>query len=668
LAVSWPLATFAIVLGILLAGWLVYEHSRPSARMTAVVGTLAAVAALGRDAFVALPDVKPITAMTFVVGYALGPLPGFAVGAIGMLASNIVLGQGPYTPWQMAAWGLVGLAGAGLGRLSGRRVRRVGIALACGLSALGAKEIMNVYTWTLGASHTPAAFVAAAGAALPFDATDAIASFLFGLAFGPELARLLGRMRARMTVTWEVAVSPMVLLAIVCTGIGALGAPTRARGAAVLRVSGPARFSPARVSSSRPVPAAASSVSASAAASSASASLRPMPTAASSASVPSRLPPRPGARAAATSGAIGRGVAFLRGAQKADGGFGAGKGQRSSELYSAWAAMGLAAAGRDPLSMRRAGHSVLDAIRGEASTLEDTGDEERTILALRACGVSVHAFPGGDPVAKLLRARAGDGSFGKLVNLTTFAIFALRAAGHPASDPVVRAAGRWLEAQQNPDGGFGFAGKGASEDVDDTAAALQGAIDAGGRGSATVARAVAFLRRAQNPDGGYPQQVGGESNAQSTAWAAQGLAAAGKKVRAVKREGSRSPLAYLESLIAPDGSVRYSRTSAQTPVWVTAQALTALAGRPFPIAPVSTPPIAHRASASSVGARPGTASASHAPQRTHVARARARRSTREVGGISRRAYGVHVGGQARLDATARMAGLLVGLLLAPVLR
>src|SRR4030088_857514 len=145
---SWPFASFLIFGLVLAVGWLAYERRRPSARLAAVVAIMAALAALGRDAFVALPDVKPITAMTFVVGYALGPLPGFAVGAIGMLASNIVLGQGPYTPWQMAAWGLVGLAGAGVGRLSGRRIGRVGIALACGVSALGAKEIMNVYTWT----------------------------------------------------------------------------------------------------------------------------------------------------------------------------------------------------------------------------------------------------------------------------------------------------------------------------------------------------------------------------------------------------------------------------------------------------------------------------------------------------------------------------------------
>lgn len=510
---SWVVASFAIVFGVLLAGWLAYERSRPSARMAAVVGTLAAVAALGRDAFVALPDVKPITAMTLVVGYALGPLPGFAVGAIGMLASNIVLGQGPYTPWQMVAWGLVGLAGAVLGGLSGRRVGRVGLALACAVMALVAKEIMNVYTWTLGAPHTPAALLAAAGAALPFDVTDAVASFLFGLAFGPELARLLGRMRARMTVTWEpahpAAATPLAVLAV-CL----MAAPAAHAG-------------------------------------------------------------------------ISREVHFLESAQKADGGFGAVPGQRSSELYSAWAAMGLAAAGRDPLGVKRTGHSVLDALRGEASTLGGAGDEERTILALHACGLPASVFPGTGLVAKLLRERAGDGSFDHLVNITAFAIFALRVAGSTADNQIVNVAGRWLAAQQHPDGGFGFAGRGGGEDVDDTAAALQGVIDASGqRRSPLVVRATAYLRRAQNLDGGFPQQPGGESNAQSTAWAVQGVSAAGDNVNAFKRAGSRSPLGYLESLVAPNGSVRYSRTSAQTPVWVTAQALTALAGKPFPIAPV----------------------------------------------------------------------------------
>jgi energy-coupling factor transport system substrate-specific component len=199
---SWPVASFLVVGLVLGVGWLAYERRRPSARMAAVVAVMSALAALGRDAFVALPDVKPITAMTFVVGYALGPLPGFTVGALGMLVSNFVLGQGPYTPWQMVAWGMVGLAGAALARLSRQRVGRVALALACALAALFAEEIMDLYTWTLGAAHTPAAFLAVAGQGLPYDVTGVVASLLFGLAFAPELARVLARVRVRMDVTW----------------------------------------------------------------------------------------------------------------------------------------------------------------------------------------------------------------------------------------------------------------------------------------------------------------------------------------------------------------------------------------------------------------------------------------------------------------------------------
>ena len=66
-------------------------------------------------------------------------------------------------------------------------------------------------------------------------------------------------------------------------------------------------------------------------------------------------------------------------------------------------------------------------------------------------------------------------------------------------------------------------------------------------------------------------------------------------MNAVRRQGSRSPLEYVESLLAPDGSVRYSRTGSQTPVWVTAQALTAIAGKPFPILPVRRTRIASSA-------------------------------------------------------------------------
>jgi energy-coupling factor transport system substrate-specific component len=539
--VSWPLASFLVVGLVLALGWLVYERRRPSTRMVAVVGTLAAVAALGRDAFVALPDVKPITAMTLVVGYSLGPLPGFTVGALGMLMSNFLLGQGPYTPWQMAAWGCVGLFGAVLGRLSGRRLGRVPLALGCAIAALAAKEVMNVYTWTIGASHTPAALLVVAGAGLPFDLTDMVASFLFGLAFGPELARLLARMRARMNIRWEpvppsaskpvaprtasgevVAGVPMILALVAAAGLALGGTTARAS-----TISSPS----AHVASLSPE------------------------------------------------------LSFLASAQNADGGFGAARGQNSSELYTAWTAMGLAAAGRNPTTVRRGGHSVLDSLRAEVSTLNGLGDAERTILAASACGASAYSFAGRDLPAEVLRARGSDNSFEHLVNLTAFAIFALRAVGHSPGFPAIREAAGWIERQQNNDGGFGFGGRGSLSDVDDTGAALQALADAGARNARSLGAAADYLIRSQNLDGGYPQRYGGESNAQSTAWAVQGLIAAHHNPGTVRRHGSRSPDGYLESLLTPGGSIRYSRTGAQTPVWVTAQALVALAGKTFPVRP-----------------------------------------------------------------------------------
>ena len=89
-------------------------------------------------------------------------------------------------------------------------------------------------------------------------------------------------------------------------------------------------------------------------------------------------------------------------------------------------------------------------------------------------------------------------------------------------------------------------------------------------------RAGSFLARAQSSNGGFPLSRGGAPNAQSTAYAIQGLVAAGGHDAAVRRGQ-----AYLRSLTEPNGLVRYSRTSRQTPVWVSAQALLALHRRTF---------------------------------------------------------------------------------------
>jgi energy-coupling factor transport system substrate-specific component len=592
---SWQISAFAIVLLTLAVGFWWYERTRPPAKLVALVGALAALAALGRDAFAAVPDVKPITAIVLVTGVAFGAAPGFATGALAALASNVLLGEGPWTPWQMLGWGIVGLLGAALGALAGRRPSPLVIALACAAAAEVFNLLLDVYTWTGTGAHTVAAFGVVLGSAAVFDITHVVASFAFGLAFGAVLLRMLLRVRARMHVTWSVPAALGVLL-IAVSVVPALGVP-----------GGRALAAPAA------------------------------------------------SMTASTS--VSRASGYLEQAQNADGGFGDAPGQPSSELYTAWAAIGLAAAGRQPQLLARNGHSVLDGLRAGAGSVQGPGDLERTILALRASGAPTSSLAGGDPTRRLLSEQRHDGSFGHLVDLTSFGILALRAAGLPASSRPLRAAARWLVAQEQPDGGYGFAARPAtgagSSDVDDTGAAIE-ALAAAGVGGRPLTRAKRYLLAAQDLDGGFPQQPGEESNAQSTAWAVQGLDALAANVSRVRRDGSVSPLEYLEGLMGASGSVRYSRTSSQTPVWVTAQALAALAGKPLPVAPVSAT-AAVPAAAGARAARPAPAHP-HGAHAGSLPRSHARRSATAAGG----------GEAARASATARALGALAALMLSPL--
>lgn len=76
------------------------------------IAVLTALGIAGRILFAPIPNFKPVTAITIVAGASFGRQAGFLVGSLIALCSNMFFGQGPWTPWQMYAWGLVGyLAG-----------------------------------------------------------------------------------------------------------------------------------------------------------------------------------------------------------------------------------------------------------------------------------------------------------------------------------------------------------------------------------------------------------------------------------------------------------------------------------------------------------------------------------------------------------------------------
>jgi len=523
--VSWHAGVLLVLALTLIGGFFWFERSRPPAQIVALVGALAAISIAGRIALSPVPNVVPSTDIVLIAGYALGGAPGFAVGALTGLISNFWLGQGPWTPWQMAGWGMTGLLGAWLAAATGGRVGRFGLAAVCALAGLAYGALLDLSLMvTYGGEQSLDRFVALSGRGLPFNVAHAAGNAALALVAGPAMVRMLTRYRRRFEFAWRPATAiPAVLLALLFAGSVSTGDR---------------------------------------------------------------------AGAAASSSATN----WLERAQNDDGGFGSAPGEESNPGMTGWAVLGLEAAGINPLDLDRGDATPISFLAGTAGEISTTGDIERTILVLRGAGLDPRRFHGHDLVRRLLARRGRDGSWGGQVNPTAFGIFALRAAGMSAAN--ARSAA-WLRSVQNDDGGWGFA-TGATSDPDTTGAVLQALAAAGSR--AGMRAGVRYLRGAQRAGGGFAL-AGGSVNTQSTAWAVQGLIAAGVSPSSL-RSGGRSPLDYLASVKAADGHYRYSTATDQTPVWVTAQALMAVNGKAFPLAPASRRTQAQAGGGSTGAARP----------------------------------------------------------------
>jgi energy-coupling factor transport system substrate-specific component len=225
---TWQLAAYALLALVLCGGLAWYERSRPPARMVALVAALAALAVAGRLAFAAIPNVVATTDIVLITGYAVGPAPGFAVGALAAAVSNLWLGQGPWTPWQMAGWGLVGLGGAALAVATRRRLGRGGLAAACGFAGLAYGALLDLSVMvTYGGEQSLDRYLAISARGVPFNIAHAAGNVALALAAGPALVRMISRYRSRFEFTWRQAgatsASLLLVLAIALPLPGAEG-------------------------------------------------------------------------------------------------------------------------------------------------------------------------------------------------------------------------------------------------------------------------------------------------------------------------------------------------------------------------------------------------------------------------------------------------------------
>src|SRR5690625_5198377 len=110
---AYLLLSLVIITCMMIPFFARFEMKQITGREVVILAMLAAIAAIGRVPFAPIPSVHPTSFIIIITGLVFGAESGFIVGAIAAIVSNIFLGQGPWTPWQMYAWGMMGMS-AGL--------------------------------------------------------------------------------------------------------------------------------------------------------------------------------------------------------------------------------------------------------------------------------------------------------------------------------------------------------------------------------------------------------------------------------------------------------------------------------------------------------------------------------------------------------------------------
>ena len=98
-----------VILLTILAFFLRFEQRKPQARELVLLAVMSALAVASRAVFAPLPHFKPMVGVIMLIGIVFGAESGFLTGALSAFVSNFIFGQGPWTPWQMFAYGVAGL-------------------------------------------------------------------------------------------------------------------------------------------------------------------------------------------------------------------------------------------------------------------------------------------------------------------------------------------------------------------------------------------------------------------------------------------------------------------------------------------------------------------------------------------------------------------------------
>lgn len=177
----------------------VFEKRTPKARELMLIAVLAAIAVAGRAAFFMLPQFKPVVAIVIITGVSLGAEAGFLVGALTGFVSNFFFGQGPWTPWQMFCFGIIGFLAGILFKNGKLKSSKPSLCLYGGLSTFfiygGIINIGSLLMFT--ADFSWKALVATYISGFWFDIVHAIATVFFLYMISQPMIEKIDRIKVK---------------------------------------------------------------------------------------------------------------------------------------------------------------------------------------------------------------------------------------------------------------------------------------------------------------------------------------------------------------------------------------------------------------------------------------------------------------------------------------
>ena len=198
---NWGVTATIVVILAILAFFFEFEAIALSSKEIALIAMLGTISAVSRVPFAMIPNVQPCTYIIICSGYVFGPVAGFMVGAITALVSNFFLGQGPWTLYQMFAWGLAGVSAAYLRRFA---LGKIPLIIFGAIWGYLYGWIMNTWFWaSFIYPLTLKTFLTYQLTSIWFDTFHALGNAIFLGFFGAKTIAILQRFKDRFSVQYS---------------------------------------------------------------------------------------------------------------------------------------------------------------------------------------------------------------------------------------------------------------------------------------------------------------------------------------------------------------------------------------------------------------------------------------------------------------------------------